>query len=632
VNRNCGVNGAYIPACLNESHQAGDYPTTPVTTISFSRRSVFLGLSFVFSIALIFTPYWSLGASGLHKALFVAGLTGAGLLWAFACSSSLSMTVTAKNLVTLLVCLGIVALVNLAPLLADLPWRGDEDFHVRVTGNLVTLARRHALLFSAPYFFFSLVFLFRGKKSWPFYFVAAVVLSGICAACGGLLPFPMQDVVRYPYVLRYLSAALVLPISMVTPHVPEAFYRIVPLVSSVFVAWLCVVRWSGGRLVAAAAVAAAIATMPLVFFYTSLLYLEMPAVLLFSLVFFRAEALLCQDIGKTREDPCWIAIVLVGMVKETVLPLLAACLVCRAIIRGRILLRSRAGIRAYVGEAAFAFCILLPPAIYLWFRNLAGVARVLQPHPAHLVDGEVYFTLGRAIFQQFDLCLILAIVGLCVLAARRQFVPLLLSCCAILFQTAFNILDDKLYIGYSRFNLMLLPPLLLWMGAAVKPLLERWKTAGIAVLGAVTVLNLLYSPINLDGSRKSHWGSYLYDTGEHSYPYRSAINWLVAHGFRDRRILLTGLHYPYFVGFYADLPNLSIDYVPPPSSAAAEERLLAKKLTDAYQKKFDLVIYHPINTSASPATARTKYRLLRTFSNHEHRLFLFAASGVDSAK
>ena len=388
-------------------------------TFRSSRNVVFAGLFFIFVIAFVFTPYWSMGASALQKAIFLAGTVGAGLVWAFFSSSPLSITIDKKTFPVLIVCLCVMLLLNLPALSAELPWRGDEDFHIAITGCLANLAGHHMLLFAAPFLLFAMLFLFRRKISWPFLLAGALLCAGLSAVAGHYSRFSIDDIVRYPFILRYPSAALVIPVRMLTSHTPECIYRIVPFVSSVLLVWLCASQWSNRRTLPAAAVMLAVATMPLFLFYSAVLYLELPAVLLLTLAFFRADMLLVRPLDQTKTDPGWIALVMVGMFKETTITLLAAFLVSRAIIRGISLVRARADLRQYFGEGVFACCIMLPLAVYLWFRNYAHVWRVFSPYPKNFFDGEIYATIGRAFAQQFDLCLVLAIAGLIVLAVQK---------------------------------------------------------------------------------------------------------------------------------------------------------------------------------------------------------------------
>ncbi len=92
----------------------------------------------------------------------------------------------------------------------------------------------------------------------------------------------------------------------------------------------------------------------------------------------------------------------------------------------------------------------------------------------------------------------------------------------------------------------------------------------------ILVGNLFISPINLDGTKKARWGSYLIDIADQYYPYEDALTW-IKENYPNRRILLTGLYYPYRLSFYFEklecYPQLDIILTPPEPKLSVDELL-----------------------------------------------------------
>jgi hypothetical protein len=70
-------------------------------------------------------------------------------------------------------------------------------------------------------------------------------------------------------------------------------------------------------------------SIPLVFYYSSIFYLELPAVCLMFVVCLRIDHLLHSDFNEIRNDPAWYALLLLGFIKETTLPFLIVFVIFR---------------------------------------------------------------------------------------------------------------------------------------------------------------------------------------------------------------------------------------------------------------------------------------------------------------
>lgn len=74
----------------------------------------------------------------------------------------------------------------------------------------------------------------------------------------------------------------------------------------------------------------AVATIPTIFYYSSITYLEMPAVMLMTIVCLRIEPLARNDTSAIKQDVGWYALILLGFIKETTLPFILMFLAYRS--------------------------------------------------------------------------------------------------------------------------------------------------------------------------------------------------------------------------------------------------------------------------------------------------------------
>jgi len=192
-------------------------------------------------------------------------------------------------------------------------------------------------------------------------------------------------------------------------------------------------------------------------YYSSTLYLELPAALLMTVVLFDAERLLTDTPEELRVRPAWYALILIGFVKETTIPFLLAFLLCRLAGRARGLRIALRSGRTLLAEAGVVFGVLFPLAAYLFFRELWAESSAYVAVPVHLLDPRNYTILLRSYAQQFGPLGLLAAGGLIVMLVRRRFLVVLFLATAFFGDAAFHFLDQVQLIGYSRFNLLFFP-------------------------------------------------------------------------------------------------------------------------------------------------------------------------------
>jgi hypothetical protein len=602
---------------------------------------LFLPLYGIFLLCFVVTPLWN-SLPGLPlKGAFLALSLAAGFLWAWCGVGGRSggglRSPTAVDAGWFLLILLLLFFLERRALLASIPWRGDEEYHIRFTSHLAGLYASHPWypLVLAGFLALGGFFPVMNRKA----IAAALLLGALAAMAGFRAHLDIYHVLRYPIFLKYLAAFPVYLSSGFSHPFPETPFRLLPLLSGAGLAWVGFRAVSGyggyggyGRRRPAIPIAAGmvVATLPLLRYYNTYLYLEMPAVFCMSLVCFQAVPLLRAELGSLSRHSGWYALLLIGFIKETTLPFLAAFLCCRllfrlpALGRGWRFWRLRQfwwPSRPWREEAAVFFCVGFPLFLYLGYRLRAGISRGYIPEFSHAADAHLLLAMARSWWDSFGLLLPLAMAGALLAFRRRKWETLLFPGLAFILTAAFHLFDSDLYIGYSRFNLFLLPCLLALAWQALRCGAYRIPAATLAGLALLLAANIILSPVNADGSKKPHWGVYGTDVGDHAYPYREALLQLKQGGF-GKRARLTGLYYPYPADFY-----LKPDQLPEQTlvaQASGERALMDSLLAASDREGFAAVLYHVLGDSVPVPEDPHGYANTRVFRNQAHALVLFS--------
>jgi hypothetical protein len=140
----------------------------------------------------------------------------------------------------------------------------------------------------------------------------------------------------------------------------------------------------------AVAIGLAAATIPELFYYSSLLYLEMPAVALMFLVCLQADQLLSLGFADLKKSPSWYALILIAFIKETTLPVLLGFVAYRVIVQLSLSAFRSSWKRLLRNELFMAVGTLLPLFLYLFFRIYFGNPRTFDFVPANLLVFRSY--------------------------------------------------------------------------------------------------------------------------------------------------------------------------------------------------------------------------------------------------
>jgi len=607
-------------------------------TLSLPRGMVFMALVLFAFLAYLVTPCWTYAGSAWRVGLFWFVSTALCMTWAAVSSGNLSMERSSAQPRNLLLAASVVLALNYLPLSGDLSWRGDEEWHVAQTLDLGSWIARWGIL--GPIGLVGALaaaaaMLWAGFREQTLtrrlLFIALIPSVAVLLAFGtgliSLQALSLTAFVRYAFVSKYFS---VLPVVLMHPFCgdrpPEWALRLVPIVSMMVLAWYVLSKIQPQSFLARGLAILALATCPSLFYYSSVLYLEMPVVFLMTVVCFSAGNLLRKPSAEIVASPGWYALIFIGFLKETTFAFLAAFLFCRWI---HTLLHRPPKVHwlsLALGEAVVAFGVLLPWAHYVFYRyyydSVMDCRRGYHPSVSNLLDPHIYVVELKSLAIQFGSWLVLAVAGAVMLAKRKEWGVLSFLASATAAIIAFHILDTKTLVGYARFNLLVAPMIIasgsycLWDWGS----LRQW-VLGITLIATVA-LNLALTPFHGDGSRRSGWGDTPFSGVEFSYPFRSAIGWVSGH-YEGKRILIGGLNYPYaFVKYYATKP-FSYELF-----EARDADPLNKQLNDALAKAaaggFDALLFAVPGDATPSLDAGTRWHIAKVFENRANRLVLVA--------
>ena len=636
---------------------------------SISRGGAVLGGMALFLVALVVSPYWTIQTLPTGSSVLVLGiLLVVGVLWSLCFGRAVVYRGgAAPGFAWTIVPAVAVLLVVLPSLSAPLAWRGDEDTH---------LARLWALkdaLYRLPVNWFIPVLLApmavalwnpgdlaRGRVRW-------IVVVGTLALLGTAMwrvnaDGSLDDALRrYPFLLVWVQAALCWSVQgwdRAVSSGPESV-RLLP-----FLSLLAMVLWWSGKtacvnlpvspagVFSRVLVVLSLVTVPVLLFYSTLGYLELPLILLMIVVCCAGDRLLSAHLRGEPVGPAWIALGLIPFLKETAVVFVVAVM-CAAVLFA--VLDGLRG-RARPGDLLVRFLqlgvvVLVPLAIYLYFRGQGEPVRSGYSFDVtNFAEPKLYAVFVRALWEQFGVLLVVAGYGLwCALRSRPR---LALFCAAVLIGYFLFFCGDAYrrvrvdgavlpsYLGYSRFVLYLLPPLLALAWAGVSHLLDHRRTWALAIAALWLAGNVWMSPLRLDGSRVTGWGDYVSDTQDHQYPYDALYGWLgdQLNG-EAATVAVVGRRYGYDIGdrMYAARWGLHIAIHAEPLEASAKLRvgesvgppdILERAFAHATRDRPDYVVVHepvwgpqwlaPVNVGG--------YALSKTFEFGGLRLFAYSTS------
>jgi hypothetical protein len=434
---------------------------------------------------------------------------------------------------------------------------------------------------------------------------------------------------RYPFINYLLFVLTPKLASLISSPYYEFLYRIIPVLSMAGIVWSVQRRMAVPEIPLMLALVLSIATIPIVFYYSSILYIEPPAILLMMIVCLEIKNLTHENSRKLAQNPNWYALILIGFIKETTIPFLLCFLAFRETIQLRKWFTTeqaetpKKSLAVFLAqETGVIFSVLAPAFLYLYFRSSLTGTRSYAPHILNLFDPSIYPLISRSLTEQFGPFLLFFICGCILLTVGRGVSTLLFHISLIAVTLVFYIMDNKIYIGYSRFNLFVLPPMLAVASIFIEWVFLQKRVVGIVLIFTALFINLLISPVHLDGVKKPYWGNYLIDTSEHYYPYQDAIIWL-KDNYMEGRILYTGLDYPYSFKFYWN----KLDWHARREGITTENNdnetiAVSKILEKAERENYDFVVYRVLGQNFIQPQDTGKFNV-KIIKNSAHTLIIY---------
>ena len=615
-------------------------------------------LGFFFALAYLFSPYWLyittikdnavIQAIGTKPAMIITMilLILTGLLWSYLAAGNVPVQNNQagqksfiRRILPLVGLALLVMLCNYGPLCNNISVLGDESYHItriRLLHTFLTWFFTAVKNLILPLIvFLILAALLAWWKRCRVETIIGIILAGLLAiyigtvACYSSDFVGRLDMLRYPFLSCWFGNLG--PIWKVNPY-DERLFRIIPLLSAFGIG--CFGWWAARKEnvtpIAAFILAFAMTLTPAVYYYSTTLYLEMPAVVLLLFVMYYIEPILTEDFESVRCSPGWYALMAAGFIKETLIALIASIIVLRLLIRGFIIGKNRALTgRTILNETAAAFCIAAPSAIYILLRLAFGQpgTRVYGFSFDNIANASLYFVAAKSIWNQFGLILLMALGGLVLCIYKRRFVLTFSMTALFLIHFFFHFMENADLVGLARFNLFLFPilavPAVICLGwLAVK---NRW--IALAAVAALLSVNILMSPVALTGEKNPLWSSPGNKvTTEYYFPLEKTVVWLKDHypmtlvyisgAYGDSNILW------YFdkIGYHPPFIQATINPDTPPVEALTAAAEQAGKLGAP------LLIWHKMQPGTELVEKEItvlNYKAIKEFSNRNLAIVIY---------
>ena len=565
-----------------------------------------------------------------YALLSISLFMGAG--WAYLAGSKVSLFWERNNLlfnasIFILFLFGILFL-NYETLQTGIPWRGDEAYHIVYTLKAVFYlfeVQKTALI---PFILLSIIFLTLAfRKSILFlpvgiFLILFLVFSVEIADKNQIFAYGTRQLaLRYPFLSRWIHAVVIYIARCFGGEFNEIYYRIVPLISTVILIWYTIRPLEKTNIPLACLWGFAIGTMPVIVYYSSILYLEMPAIVLMTVVCINAEKLLTDDLDTIKTNPAWYALLFIGFIKDNTLPFLLCFLIPRFIAN---VFNRKSGNNFFQRlreESIVGFCVLLPLILFLCFRwGFLDTNRIF-PKIERLLDFDIYKAVLFSFYEQIGVIALFCIPGVIILLKEKRYNFLCFLFLNIFMISLFHMFLGTEVTGYSRYTLLLVPAFLCIANITLCFLINKKKFVFFLVFSCI-IINFLMIPLNADGTKKSFWGNPLFDTSEHYYPYREMILWL-KENYASEKILFANNGYPYRgLEFYLLKFNWNPRYI---ISNDADLMKICKK---SEKSGIDIIVYKPSPDDSEYKTAlECDYFFEHKISNMEHSLIAYKKSG-----
>jgi hypothetical protein len=360
-------------------------------------------------------------------------------------------------------------------------------------------------------------------------------------------------------------------------------------------------------------------TIPLVGFYASLTYIEVPLLAAMAVTLIRHEEDERTFASTGQFGPGFVALVFLAFFKETMLVWLAIQL---SFVTQRVWRHPDVSfIQKARRTIAAGLLFLLPVAVFVLTRP---PVRSWAPHLSYALDPQNIVMLARAIWQQLGVVSILAPVAGWICWRRGRQRTALLCLALVVSYLIFFLVDRDVvqgfrypgpeYLGYSRFSLYPLVPALVVCLVALAAV--RRATVVAAVLTSVLLVNAVLSPVRpWSPNRGVFWSDSTIPAADVAVPYDSFFAWLSRRP--ERTILVLGRTYSYQDWFYFMKYRLRMVRFDAPLTGSREE-VEAMHGRDVY----DLVVLHREAQVSTAGQGAIRGRELARFETDAVQLFV----------
>ncbi len=621
--------------CSSTSNEKSKY-LSACRRLEFPKTFITFLLIILSALAFILSDYWNIPTNPITKAWLLACSVLLTVAWSIPAGGSLKITFRLNSVLPLIVLLAVIFLLNFRPLMSVIPWRGDESHHLLKA--VILVKRVPWQFFLAGLVSISVILYLSWRR--PLWAAIVAVLLLAFALSRYQTGNPIATL-RYPYFSTWFFSLAPSLVSIFDTPYHEILYRVIPFFSAVALAWLFQTGLSKNEPILNILWGLAVATIPTVFYYSSITYLEMPAVFLMMIVCLRIEQIVTKDSLVLKQDVGWYALILLGFIKETTLPFILMCLAYRSFhllleyfnIRGNghnVVNNSDTTKKPFtrkilINELVIIVATLIPISYYIILRNTLSPSRGFSLHITNLLRPLDYQVLGQSFFEQFGLFVLLFLGGCYLLIKSGNKLKAAFYIFLVIGYTLFYLLDEEQYIGYSRFNLFFLPPILAGAYYFIRRVIQKSKPAAYGLVILVLISSLLLSPIQRDGTKKPNWGDYLFNTSEHYYPCDEALYWL-RNTHTDSNLLIAGLYNYYPFSYYFDKygwqpPHFNVVY----SDIENQDDTLNLKVAveEAQHQNYDMMLFFQLGQEKPSLPEGTIYHLEGSFSNQSHTLLIY---------
>lgn len=495
---------------------------------------------------------------------------------------------------------------------ADLSYGGDEHYHVasaqmcRALFNV--LVSEHGFIIVLVLWLALGVFSYKLRRLNPANFKRIyylwILLGGIGFGLSALRsyptsiedPFILERSARYPSILAWLCGFIGIVTNGNTENlfIPFDLLRLLPL-SSLLICGFIILKsrlTSGLSFPIKFIFTIGVLTIPIFLFNGTLIYLELPIVAVATIALFDFKKWLGASYPHVCRSWSFLSVITLCFLKETGMIIALILVLCRAIIRfARD--RDRAQPRfSLTEEIKVFFAIMLPGLLYLLYRNLCG----FRPYNLNLENLLSFKCWSEALYYiilEFGGLLLFALFGLVVAMRKYKYFAVLCTACFIgVF--LFHFLEDPRWIGLSRFNLLLAPPLIALAVVGFKNIAEFSTKNNICtqtltclfVSLILLALNVAMSPVDIYG-RRGDWGK----SGERWYNWSECFADIKKESTMPE-ILIGNMSSKYAFGIVLQKVNIMAEITQlPPINSADEREDLNSIFARASNDKCDYVIY-----------------------------------------